>query len=280
VTDKGKHTVVITGASAGVGRAVAHRFAREGWYLGLIARDAAVLQDVVGEVERLGGSALAAPADVAEAEAVFKATEAVRARFGRIDVWVNDAMATIFAPVWDVSPEEYRRVTEVTYLGVVHGTMAALLEMRPRNRGRIIQIGSALAYRGIPLQAAYCGAKHAIRGFSDSNDGAASGEYATVRRGAHAHAQTTLGGGSGGAAGGRRRCDLSRRAHAEAGILDRWEHDQSNPGQHGATRRCRPLSGPQDRRGPGNKIAGGAVSPGQSYDFRRRPAPHARPVRR
>jgi NAD(P)-dependent dehydrogenase (short-subunit alcohol dehydrogenase family) len=134
----------------------------------LIARDAAALQDVVDEVERLGGTGLAAPADVAEAEAVFKPAEAIRARFGHIDVWVNDAMATLFAPVWDLTPEEYRRVTEVTYFGVVHGTMAALREMRPRNRGHIIQIGSAPAYRGIPLQAAYCGTKHAIRGFTNS----------------------------------------------------------------------------------------------------------------
>jgi short-subunit dehydrogenase len=168
MTPRGKRTVVITGASAGVGRAIAHRFAAAGCRLGLIARDAAALRDVVEEVERMGADALAAPADVADADAVFEAATAVRARFGPIDVWVNDAMATIFAPVWQVSPAEYRRVTEVTYLGAVHGTMAALRDMRGRDQGSIIQIGSALAYRGIPLQAAYCGAKHAIRGFTDS----------------------------------------------------------------------------------------------------------------
>ena len=161
-------TVVVTGASAGVGRAIAHRFARAGAQLGLVARDAQALNDVKDEVENLGGSALPAPADVSDADAVFAAADRVRERFGGIDVWINDAMVTVFSPVWEITPEEFRRVTEVTYLGAVHGTMAALRHMRPRNRGTIIQIGSALAYRGIPLQAAYCGAKHAIRGFTDS----------------------------------------------------------------------------------------------------------------
>jgi NADP-dependent 3-hydroxy acid dehydrogenase YdfG len=161
-------TVVVTGASAGVGRAVAQRFARAGGRIGLIARDAEALETVRQEIEQLGGSAIAAPADVADAEAVFAAADQIRAAFGPIDVWVNDAMVTVFAPAWQVSPEEFRRVTEVTYLGVVHGTLAALRDMRPRNRGTIVQIGSALAYRGIPLQSAYCGAKHAIRGFTNS----------------------------------------------------------------------------------------------------------------
>ncbi|MDE2471500.1 MAG: SDR family oxidoreductase [Bradyrhizobium sp.] len=160
--------VVVTGASAGVGRAIVHRFAREGWRIGLIARDADALEEVRREVERLGGTALAVPADVADSEAVFAAAERVAETLGSIDVWVNDAMVTVFSPVWDITPEEFRRVTEVTYLGFVHGTMAALRHMRPAGRGHIIQIGSALAYRGIPLQAAYCGAKHAIRGFTDS----------------------------------------------------------------------------------------------------------------
>jgi len=161
-------TVVVTGASAGVGRAVAQRFARAGARIGLIARDAEALECVRQEVEQLGGSATAAPADVADADAVFAAADRIRAALGPIDVWINDAMATVFAPAWAISPAEFRRVTEVTYLGVVHGTMAALRDMRPRDRGTIIQIGSALAYRGIPLQAAYCGAKHAIRGFTNS----------------------------------------------------------------------------------------------------------------
>lgn len=160
--------VVITGASAGVGRATAHQFARAGARVGLIARDAEALDEVKQEVERLGGTALVLPADVADADAVFEAAEATMQRFGAIDVWINNAMVTVFAPVWDVTPAEFRRVTEVTYLGFVHGTMAALRHMRPKNRGAIIQVGSALAYRGIPLQAAYCGAKHAIRGFTDS----------------------------------------------------------------------------------------------------------------
>jgi NADP-dependent 3-hydroxy acid dehydrogenase YdfG len=160
--------VVITGASAGVGRATVHQFARAGWRIGLIARDVEALDEVKREVEELGGSAVVAAADVSDAEAVFAAAGVVEQTFGCIDVWINDAMATVFSPVWEMSPAEFRRVTEVTYLGFVHGTMAALRHMRPRNRGTIIQIGSALAYRGIPLQSAYCGAKHAIRGFTDS----------------------------------------------------------------------------------------------------------------
>ena len=161
-------TVAVTGASAGVGRAVALRFAEAGARLGLIARDAEALRAVQDEIEKLGGSAVVAPADVADANAVFAAAEKIRQAFGPIDVWINDAMVTVFAPVWQIEPEEFRRVTEVTYLGVVHGTLAALRDMRARGSGTIIQIGSALAYRGIPLQAAYCGAKHAIRGFTDS----------------------------------------------------------------------------------------------------------------
>jgi short-subunit dehydrogenase len=160
--------VVVTGASAGVGRAVALRFARAGARVGLIARDAEALESVKQEIERLGGSAVAVPADVADADAVFAAADEIRRAFGPIDVWINDAMVTVFALAWQISPEEFRRVTEVTYLGFVHGTLAALREMRPRDSGTVIQIGSALAYRGIPLQSAYCGAKHAIRGFTNS----------------------------------------------------------------------------------------------------------------
>ena len=160
--------VVVTGASAGVGRAITHRFSRAGWRIGLIARDAEALDQVRREVEEMGGTAIAVPTDVADAEAVFAAASQVANAFGSIDAWINDAMVTVFSPVWEMTPEEFRRVTEVTYLGFVHGTMAALRHMRPANRGTIIQIGSALAYRGIPLQSAYCGAKHAIRGFTDS----------------------------------------------------------------------------------------------------------------
>jgi short-subunit dehydrogenase len=163
-------TVVITGASAGVGRAAAHRLARAGARLGLIARDRHALADVQAELERLGGVAICVAADVADAPAVFRAADEIRERLGPIDVWINNAMVTVFGPVVAITPEEFRRATEVTFLGTVHGTQAALQGMGPRNSGHIIQIGSALAYRGIPLQAPYCAAKHAIRGFTASLD--------------------------------------------------------------------------------------------------------------
>ena len=159
-------TVVITGAAAGIGRAVAHRFAQTGDRIGLMARDAAALE--VGENWRFTASSRLEAVDVADADAVFAAAERLEQKLGKIDVWINDAMLTVFSPLAQMTPEEFRRVTDVTYLGFVHGTMAALKSMRPRRKGRIIQIGSALAYRGIPLQSAYCGAKHAIRGFTDS----------------------------------------------------------------------------------------------------------------
>lgn len=160
--------VVITGASAGVGRAVAHAFARRGARLGLLARGRPGLEAAQRECEALGGAALAIPTDVADPDQVERAADRVLQAFGPLDVWVNDAMATVFAPVVDTSAQEFKRATEVTYLGCVYGTMAALRRMRPRNRGTVVQVGSALAYRAIPLQAAYCGAKFAIRGFSDS----------------------------------------------------------------------------------------------------------------
>jgi NAD(P)-dependent dehydrogenase (short-subunit alcohol dehydrogenase family) len=161
--------VVITGASAGVGRAVARRFARsDGARIGLIARGVDRLEATAREVSDLGGQALVLPCDVADPEAVEAAAEAFEARFGPIDIWINSAMATILAPVHRTSAEEVRRVTEVTYLGCVHGTMSALRRMRSRDAGHILQVGSALAYRSIPLQSAYCGAKHAILGFTDA----------------------------------------------------------------------------------------------------------------
>ncbi|MFZ0720923.1 MAG: SDR family oxidoreductase [Xanthobacteraceae bacterium] len=163
-----KKTVVVTGASAGVGRAIATRFGRAGANIGLLARDGDALAEVKQQLENLGGTAIVAAVDVSDAEAVFDAADKIAEQSGPIDIWVNDAMVTVFAPVWDITPAEFRRVTEVTYLGVVHGTMAALRHMRRGGRGTIIQIGSALAYRGIPLQSAYCGSKHAIRGFTDS----------------------------------------------------------------------------------------------------------------
>lgn len=161
-------TVVITGASAGVGRAVARRFAAPGIRLGLIARNAERLEAAAREVRESGGEALVLPVDVADADAVEAAAARTEASFGPIDVWINVAMVTVFSPVADMTPEEYRRVTDVIYLGCVHGTLAALKRMRPRDKGTIVQVGSALAYRSIPLQSAYCAAKSAVVGFTDS----------------------------------------------------------------------------------------------------------------
>ncbi|HLW81958.1 MAG TPA: SDR family oxidoreductase [Candidatus Acidoferrales bacterium] len=160
--------VVITGASAGVGRAVAHEFAKGGAHIGLLARRTEALETARKEVEALGGRAIAIPTDVADSEQVERAASEVESSFGPIDIWVNNAMTTVFAPLREITPEEFKRATEVTYLGTVYGTMAALGRMAPRDQGVIVQVGSALAYRSIPLQAPYCGAKHAIRGFTDS----------------------------------------------------------------------------------------------------------------
>jgi short-subunit dehydrogenase len=160
--------VVVSGASAGVGRAIVRAFADEGAHVGLIARGKDGLEGARREVERAGGRALVLPLDVSDAEAVEEAAAEVERTLGPIDVWVNDAMVSVFAPIADTTAEEFRRVTEVTYLGYVHGTLAALKRMRSRDRGTIVQIGSALAYRSIPLQAAYCAAKHAINGFTES----------------------------------------------------------------------------------------------------------------
>jgi NADP-dependent 3-hydroxy acid dehydrogenase YdfG len=160
--------VVVTGASGGVGRAIAHAFAKRGARLGLLARGRESLEAAAAEVRALGGEALVLPTDVADADQVEAAAAAVDEHFGPIDVWVNDAMATVFARFRDTEPAEYKRATEVTYLGTVYGTMAALRRMHARDRGVIVQVGSALSYRAIPLQASYCGAKFAIRGFTDS----------------------------------------------------------------------------------------------------------------
>ena len=160
--------VVVTGSSGGVGRAIAHAFAKRGAHIGLLARGEQGLTEAVAEVKSFGGKAIAIPTDVADPEAVEAAAVAVEKEFGPIDVWVNDAMATVFARVIDTEPEEFKRATEVTYLGTVYGTMAALRRMVARDRGSIVQVGSALSYRAIPLQATYCGSKFAIRGFTDS----------------------------------------------------------------------------------------------------------------
>ena len=159
---------VVTGAGAGAGRAIAESFGANGWRVGLISRNEDRLHDAKRNIHEAGGEGLVLPCDVADAPRVFEARDRVVAKWGRVDVWVNCAMATVVGPVVDVTPDEYRRVTEVTYLGAVHGTLAALEVMRARNRGSIIQVGSALAYRAIPLQSAYCASKFAIRGFTDS----------------------------------------------------------------------------------------------------------------
>ena len=160
--------VMITGASAGVGRATVRAFAQRGACVGLIARGTDGLEAARVDVEKLGGKALIFPVDVADAEKIEEAAARVEEEFGPIDIWVNNAMVSVFSPVKEMTAEEFHRVTEVTYLGVVYGTLAALKRMLPRDRGSIVQVGSALAYRGIPLQAAYCGAKHAIQGFTES----------------------------------------------------------------------------------------------------------------
>ena len=158
----------MTGASSGVGRATAIAFARRGAAVGLLARGADGLAGAARDVREAGGEPLELPADVADFAAVDAAATHAEETLGPIDVWINNAMATIFAPFDEIEPDEFRRATEVTYLGTVYGTLAALRRMRPRDRGTIVQVGSALAYRGIPLQSAYCGAKHAIQGFNES----------------------------------------------------------------------------------------------------------------
>ncbi|HEY9286646.1 MAG TPA: SDR family oxidoreductase [Candidatus Dormibacteraeota bacterium] len=163
-----RQVVVVAGASAGVGRAIAQAFARRGVSVGLLARGAAGLKAAALDVEQQGGRAVVIQTDVGDAAQVEAAASAVEAELGPIDVWVNNAMLSVFSPFKQMEADEFRRVTDVTYLGTVHGTMSALKRMLPRNRGVIVQVGSALAYRGIPLQSAYCGAKHAIQGFTES----------------------------------------------------------------------------------------------------------------
>lgn len=160
--------VVVTGASGGIGRASAVAFGKRGDRVALLARGTAGLDGAAAEVREAGGRALAVPVDVADPERVEMAARLVEDELGPIDVWVNAAFTSVFSPFHEIRPEEYRRVTEVTYLGYVYGTMAALRRMRLRNRGTIVQVGSALAYRGIPLQTAYSGAKHATQGFHEA----------------------------------------------------------------------------------------------------------------
>ncbi len=160
--------MAVTGASAGLGRAIAHAYAKQGASVGLIARNPEALAAAQRECEELGGRAIFVPTDVSDAVAVDRAAGEIEEKLGPIDVWVNDAMVSVFSPVKEMEPADYKRVTDVLYLGFVHGTLAALKRMLPRDKGTIIQIGSALAYRSIPLQSAYCACKHAINGFTDS----------------------------------------------------------------------------------------------------------------
>ena len=168
MSDQSNRVVVVTGAGAGIGRAIARRFAEDGDRVALLARGERALQSAAREVEEAGGTALAIPTDVSDPEAVEAAAARVEAELGPIDVWVNDAMTTVFAFFEDIEPAEYRRATDVTYHGTVWGTRSALKRMVPRDAGSIVLVGSAMAYQGIPLQAPYCGAKHAIKGFFDS----------------------------------------------------------------------------------------------------------------
>src|SRR3954471_18415593 len=160
--------VVVTGASGGVGRALVRKLAAKGCRIGLLARGQDGLEGAKRDVEQLGGQAVVCVTDVADPAQVEAAAEAVERALGPIDVWVNNAMLSMYSPFWEISPDEYKHITDATYLGQVYGTMAALKRMRPRDRGTIVQVGSALAHRSIPLQSAYCGAKHAIAGFTES----------------------------------------------------------------------------------------------------------------
>ena len=164
----GSRIAVVTGASAGIGRATALEFARQGWRVALLARGIDGLEGARRDIESAGSEAMVIETDVADQAQVEAAASRVESEWGPIDAWINNAMATIFSKFLDVAPEDFRRATEVTYFGTVWGTRAALARMKPRDRGVIVQVGSALAYRSIPLQAPYCGAKSAIRGFTDS----------------------------------------------------------------------------------------------------------------
>ena len=171
-----RQVVVITGASAGVGRATVRAFARQGADIGLIARGKDGLKAARREVEAAGGRVLVLPLDVADAAEVEAATAGIEKKLGPIDVWINNAMVSVFSPALEMTPEEFRRVTEVTYLGAVHGTLAALRQMKKRNRGVIVQVGSALAYRSIPLQSAYCAAKHGAVGHRGQREDRLAGD--------------------------------------------------------------------------------------------------------
>ena len=250
-------TVVVTGAAAGVGRAAARAFGERGCRVALLARGEDGLRAAAGEIESAGGRALVLPCDVADPEAVEAAAGAVEEAFGAIDIWVNVAMATIFGPVHRITPAEFRRATEVSYLGFVYGTMAALKRMRPRNRGTIVQVGSALSYRAVPLQSAYCGAKFAIRGFTQSlhseiaarrrrhpsDDGANAGaEYAAIHLGAQQDGAAAAAGAADfparGGGPGDHLCGLFPTARG----MGRMAQRQSHPRDQGRARPAKPVS--------------------------------------
>ena len=285
-------TVIVTGGTAGVGRAIACRFAQSGDRVGVIAREAQALEGLRKELTSLGAECATEAIDVADAAAVFAAAQRLEARLGKIDVWINDAMETVFSTVAELSPEEFRRVTEVTYLGFVYGTMAALRTMRPRRRGRIIQIGSALAYRGIPLQAAYCGAKHAIRGFTDSLRAELLHERSDIRISivelpavntpqfdwARVHlSRTPRPMGRPVEPGSRGR--PSRGQRILAGVLARVSDDPHDHRQRGRTGLPGSIPGAHRVRRPADGNDGRCRQAGQSRASRLRAAPHPRLIR-
>jgi NAD(P)-dependent dehydrogenase (short-subunit alcohol dehydrogenase family) len=263
-------TVVITGASGGVGRALARLYGGRGANVALLARGEAGLQAAADELESAGGKALAIPIDVADHDQVETAARRVEQELGPVDVWVNNAMVTVLARTWDVTPDEFRRVTEVNYLGYVHGTLAALRRMRPRDRGTIVQVGSALAFRGIPAQSPYCATKHAIEGFTESlnaellaDDSAvrlcavpARPEHHSVRLGSQQARQTPPAGPTDLPARGRRRCDrLGRRQrpthHLRGGI-----HPTDGLGEPARQTRAGPLPRENEHPGPADRRPG------------------------
>ena len=279
-------TVVITGASAGIARATARLYGARGASVGLIARGQAGLDGAAEDVIEAGGQALAIPADVADHAQLEKAATEIEAQFGPIDVWINVAFTSVFAPFAQIAPDEFRRVTEVSYLGYVNGTMVALSRMRPRNAGTIVQVGSALSERAIPLQSAYCGAKHAINGFTESLRCELLHEHSNVRvtvvqmpavntpavlLGAVPAAAPPPAGAADLPAGGRRarRRVRGRSSWAQA-ILGRREHGRDPAGAEGRAGDPGPLPGPDRVRraadrpgGAGGEPAGQPVRPGR-----------------
>ena len=249
--------VVITGAGAGVGRATVARFARNGCDVALLSRDPERLEDAAREARAFGVRALAIPTDVADSDAVEAAAARVEEGLGPIDVWVNVAMATVFSPVSKLTAAEVRRATEVTYLGQVYGMMAALRRMTPRNRGSIVNVGSALAYRSVPLQSVYCGAKFAIRGFTefaaignlarqardhDQHGGSARRQHAAILLGTQQDRPKSAADTTDLSTGGSRARNLLRGVSPAPANVDRVSHGESDPRQPYRARIVGPLS--------------------------------------